>query len=190
MAVCMNTPSPAPQATSVRVPLLRHQSRSVDVGLLIIRVSAGLFLAYHGAQKLFGLFGGPGISSTAHVFASIGYRPGTLFAVMCGMCEFGGGLGVALGALTPLAAAAMLGNMINATAVVFPHGFSDTSGGYEYPLLIGLIAAGLAFTGPGQYSVDSLIGLNRTALRPGLRTGAAAVALALVAASVTLLLKG
>ena len=84
----------------------------METGLLIIRVVVGLSLVAHGAQKLFGAFGGHGIAGTAGFFESLGMRPGKLFATLAGLGETGGGLGLALGLLTPFSAAARSGQRI------------------------------------------------------------------------------
>src|SRR5690348_1821338 len=86
----------------------------MEVGLLVLRVVVGAFFAAHGAQKLFGWFGGYGLAGTGGFFESMGFRPGRAMAAVAGFSEFAGGLGIALGLLTPLAAAAVIGVMINA----------------------------------------------------------------------------
>jgi putative oxidoreductase len=104
------------------VPALRAAA-GYNVGLLIFRLAAGLTLAVHGSQKLFGWFGGRGVDGTGAFFEQIGYRPGKIFAVVAGLCEFGGGLAFALGVFTPLAASAMIGIMLNAVAADWHKGF-------------------------------------------------------------------
>lgn len=109
------------------------RSSASDWGLLLVRLTFGVLMAGHGAQKLFGLFGGGGLTETGRGFAALGYRPGKLFAVIGGLSELLGGLGLALGLLTPLAAAALIGVMINAMATVTgAHGLWDANGGVEY----------------------------------------------------------
>ena len=125
----------------------------------LIRVAAGLILVPHGAQKLFGWFGGYGLEGTAGFFAqNLGLEPGMFFAVLVGATEFFGGLLLALGLLTRPAAAAVAVLMAVAITVHLPNGFFWTSGGYEYPLLWGLIALAIAFRGGGELSVDRKIG--------------------------------
>src|SRR6185436_17874047 len=92
---------------------------SMDAGLLIARLIVGLGLAAHGAQKLFGWFGGHGLAGTGGFFESMGFRPGKLFALMSGLAEFGGGLLFALGFFTPLIAAVIISNFI--VAIVSAH---------------------------------------------------------------------
>lgn len=125
----------------------------------LIRVSAGLLLMPHGAQKLFGLFGGGGISGTAGFFAQIGIEPAVAAAVLVGLVEFFGGLFLALGLLTRPAALAITVLMAVATFQVhWASGFFWTSGGFEYPLFWGLVALGFVLRGGGQYSLDARIG--------------------------------
>jgi putative oxidoreductase len=150
----------------------------VDTGLLIVRLVVGLTLAAHGVQKLFGWFDGGGLSKTATEFEKMGYRPGTLFATADGLAEGLGGLFLAVGLLTPLAAAAIMCAMLGAAlSVHIKRGFWVTNGGYEYPMLIGGVAAGVAFTGAGIYSIDHLLGWNLS----GVWWGELAILLALVA---------
>jgi putative oxidoreductase len=81
--------------------------------------------------------------------------------VLAGLAELGGGLMLALGLLTPLAAAAIIGVMVVAIATVhLPKGFFSTEGGYEYNLVLAAAAAGIAFTGPGAWSLDAALGLD------------------------------
>ncbi|MFG2262362.1 DoxX family protein [Streptomyces sp. NPDC048720] len=128
---------------------------AADAGLLLIRLAFGLLMAAHGAQKLFGLFGGPGLTATGKGFAGLGYRPGRLYAVIGGLSEFLGGLGLALGLLTPLAAAALIGVMINAMATVTgAHGLWEADGGVEYSVCIAVVALAVAAIGPGRLAAD------------------------------------
>jgi putative oxidoreductase len=78
----------------------------MDTGLLIARLVFGLLMAVHGSQKLFGWFGGPGMSGTASFLEGLGFRPGRLFAVANALAECGGGVLLALGLFEPIAAAA------------------------------------------------------------------------------------
>jgi putative oxidoreductase len=126
-----------------------------DCGLLLIRITFGLLMAGHGSQKLFGLFGGDGLTATGKGFAALGYHPGKVYAVIGGGSEFLGGIGLALGLFTPLAAAALIGVMINAmVTVTAPHGLWDYQGGVEYNVCIAVVALGIATTGPGRLALD------------------------------------
>lgn len=124
-----------------------------DVGLLVLRLVLGTTLAAHGAQKLFGWFGGGGLDGTAQFFEASGYPAARLLAVVAGLIEATGGVAIALGLLTPLAAAAVVGNMINAIAVKWSGGFFAPDG-VEYELLLTCAAGVLALSGPGVIAVD------------------------------------
>ncbi len=133
----------------------------MEIGLLILRLTVGLTLAAHGAQKLFGWFGGPGLDGTGQGMAMLGFHPGRRHALMAGLVETGGGLLLALGLLTPVAAAVVFSVML--VAAVSAHvkqGFFLTSGGYEYTLVLGVAGLTVAFTGPGSLSLDALLGYS------------------------------
>ncbi|WP_119681079.1 DoxX family protein [Indioceanicola profundi] len=127
----------------------------------LVRATAGLLLIPHGAQKLFGWFGGYGLSATGEFFATqLGMQPGWLFALGAGMVEFFGGLALVLGLLTRPAALAIAVLMAVAVfSVHLPNGFFWTDGGYEYPLMWGLIAIAIFLQGGGRYSLDRRLGL-------------------------------
>ncbi|WP_037455731.1 DoxX family protein [Skermanella stibiiresistens] len=127
----------------------------------LIRVTAGLLLMPHGAQKLFGLFGGYGLAATGEFFgAKLGLQPGILFAGLAGFIEFFGGLALVLGLLTRPAAVGVLTLMAVAVfSVHLPSGFFWTAGGYEYPLMWGLLAVAIVLKGGGRYSLDRKLGL-------------------------------
>jgi putative oxidoreductase len=131
----------------------------MNLGLLILRMVIGLTVLGHGSQKLFGSFGGPGLAATGETFHALGYRPGKVFAAIGGLAECLGGLLLALGLLTPLAAAAIMGTMFNALLSVHGrNGFWAYNEGYEYLLVLIAAAGALAFTGAGLYSLDHLFG--------------------------------
>ncbi|MEU6591842.1 DoxX family membrane protein [Streptomyces sp. NPDC046881] len=156
---------------------------AADCGLLLLRLAIGLFMAGHGAQKVFGLFGGHGLSATARGFEALGYRPGKLFAVIGGLSELLGGLGLALGLLTPLAAAALIGVMINAMATVTAaHGAWESDGGVEYNVCIAVVALSVAAIGPGRLSADRFFPWGRGGWGPA----ALALGLGGVGAAITL----
>lgn len=140
-------------------PVTADQRRTAgsahDWALLLIRLTVGLLMAGHGAQKLFGIFGGPGLAGTGREFASFGYHPGEVYAGIGGASELLGGLGLALGLFTPLACAAVIGTMINAMVTVTgAHGLWATSGGVEYSVVLSIIALGIAAIGPGRFALD------------------------------------
>ena len=152
----------------------------MSTGLLILRLVVGLVLAGHGAQKLFGWFGGYGVAGTGGWLHSIGFRPGKPMAVVVGLAELAGGIGLALGLLTPLAAAVVIGTMAVAAWSHEANGLWGTNGGYEQALTYGVVAVALAFTGAGDYSVDHALGLTW-----GTGYAVAATALGLLAALVS-----
>ena len=131
------------------------------LGLLILRLVVGLILAGHGAQKLFGWFGGPGMNGWTQAVHKLRIRPAQPWAWVAALAEFGGGILLALGFLSPLGSLAIAGSMLVAIATVhLPRGFWVTKGGYEFNLaLLGAVAA-LALTGPGVYSLDQALGIH------------------------------
>ena len=132
----------------------------VALGLLILRLVIGLILAAHGAQKLFGWFGGPGMTGWTGAMNRMRIRPATPWAWMSALAEFVGGIGLALGLLFPLPSAAIAGSMLVAIALVhLPKGFVS-KGGYEFNLAIIASVAALALTGPGSVSLDSAVGIH------------------------------
>lgn len=149
----------APGANT-RVGLLFGRS---DVASLLLRVMIGVVFIAHGAQKLFGVFGGGGLDAAAKSMAGFGLRPGMFFAVLSGLVELGGGLLLLLGLLTPLAGLMIAGEMVVAIAVSSGQkGFIALSGrGYEYNLVLIAIALALVITGPGRLSLDHQLGLDQ-----------------------------
>src|SRR4051812_769920 len=113
-----------------REPPAKGKTWQENAGLLALRGCVGGVFFAHGAQKLFGWFGGPGPAGAAAGFEQMGFRPGRESALAAGLGEAGGGLLIALGLATPVAGAATVGTMIPAVAVHAPRGFFATSGGY------------------------------------------------------------
>lgn len=112
-------------------------------------------LAAHGAQKLFGWFGGYGPSGTGQWMDSLGFAgTGKTNAILAGLGEFGGGTLLALGLATGPAGAAVAGTMTVAGSTHVPNGFFNSSGGYELPATFGLVGTALALAGPGRFSLD------------------------------------
>src|SRR5881394_987866 len=116
-----------------------------DLGLLVLRVVLGLIFAAHGAQKLFGWFGGYGIAGTGGFLETLGFRPGKTFAIAAGLGEFLGGLIVA-------------GMIVAMVTVHRKNKFFVTTNGIEHPLMFTTVAVGIALTGPGRYSLDAAVG--------------------------------
>lgn len=129
-----------------------------DIGLLAMRVGLGGVLFAHGAQKLFGWFGGQGLDATAGGMEQMGFEPGRQSAVAAGLGEAGGGALLVLGLATPAAGAAAAGAMAAAVAVHAPGGFFAASGGFEYPAFLGYSAVCVGIAGAGRYSVDHVTG--------------------------------
>ncbi|PNQ80783.1 DoxX family protein [Paenibacillus sp. F4] len=127
-------------------------------GLLLIRLVVGLLLVGHGAQKLFGWFGGYGPKGTGGWMESIGIKPGVFMAVSAGLMELLGGALFAVGLLTPLAALLITVTMLGAIFKVHgPNGIWATANGYEYLLVLIAVVIGIALTGAGSYSIDALL---------------------------------
>jgi putative oxidoreductase len=133
----------------------------MDIGLLIARLVLGLGLSAHGAQKVFGWFGGHGLGGTGAFMESLGFRPGKLFALAAGLGELGGGLLTALGFLGPIGPSLIVLVMVVAMVTShWSHGFFAHSNGIELPLLYLAGGVALAATGVGAYSLDAVLGLN------------------------------
>ena len=125
----------------------------------LIRFATGLFMIPHGAQKLFGWFGGRGLEATIAGFGKMGYDPGWLTGPLVAGVEFFGGILIAIGLFTrPAAVAAMILMFVAAMDVHLPNGFFWGKGGYEYPLLWSILCAAIAIRGAGRLSMDSAIG--------------------------------
>lgn len=144
----------APRGTSII-------ERLSPLAFPIIRVTTGLLLVPHGAQKLFGWFGGYGPAATGQFFESqLGLSPGIVFAVLVGVVEMFGGLALALGLLTRPIALAVAVLMGVALTVHIPNGFFWSAGGIEYPLMWALLAVAIFLHGGGRYSLDTHFGLG------------------------------
>lgn len=132
-----------------------------DLSLLLVRLIAGGAIAAHGAQKMFGAFGGPGIEGASQMLGSLGFDPPEKFARAASSAEIGSGTLIALGALGPVGPATLLSVMVSAIETVHkPKGFWNTSGGYEMNVMYMLIALLLATEGYGSYSVDAMLGVH------------------------------
>jgi putative oxidoreductase len=131
----------------------------MDLAMLLLRVVVGALFIGHGTQKLFGWFDGHGLDGTAGFLGALGYRPSRAHALAAGLSEAGGGLLLLLGLFTPLAAAAIVGVMVNAIAAVHgTKGLWVTGGGYEYNLVLIVAALAPAIAGAGDASLDHALG--------------------------------
>jgi len=133
----------------------------MTMALLIARLLLGGTLFAHGAQKLFGWFGGYGIKGTGGFMESLGFRPGSLFAVAAGLGEVGGGLLTALGLGGPIGPALIVMVMIVAIlSVHIGNGFWASKNGYELNTMNIAAALTLAFVGFGGLSLDAAFGIT------------------------------
>lgn len=126
-----------------------------DLGLLVLRLVLGGLFAAHGAQKLFGAFGGPGTDGFARALSGMGFQQSETLALVTGGTELGAGALLVLGLFTPLAAAGVLGVMVNAILLNFGKGFFAGEGGIEFEVVLAALAFGLMFTGPGRVALDN-----------------------------------
>ncbi|MFF5982648.1 DoxX family protein [Streptomyces olindensis] len=131
----------------------------MDAGLLVLRLVVGLLIAGHGVQKVSFRLGGDGWAGGAEEFRRDGFRGGRLTALAAGAGQIGSGLFLAAGLLTPLAATTAMGVMTVAGTVKRPQGLWVQNDGYEYPLVLVVVAASLALAGPGRWSVDHVLGV-------------------------------
>lgn len=148
---------------------------TVDVAVLVLRIGVGLIFAVHGAQKLFGAWGGPGFAGWTGAMTGMGYRPPRLFAGVSALAEFAGGLLLALGLITPIAAFVLIAqSVVIIGAAHWRSGFFNRDGGFEFPLALVTGVVAVLFAGPGAYSLDAIIGF---ALDPAVRVGLFALAI-------------
>jgi putative oxidoreductase len=156
----------------------------MDVGLLVLRVVVGAFFVGHGGQKLFGWFGGHGIGGTGAAFEAMGLRPGRTMAAIAGISELVGGVLLAAGLVTPLAAAMVIGTMTLAVAIVhWRHGPWVAEGGWEYNAVLIAVAFAVTAVGPGKYSLDNALDIDLAGLDWALIALAAGVVGALAVAA-------
>ena len=131
---------------------------AMNIGLLVLRLVAGVTLMAHGAQKL-GYFKGPGIQKFALGMEARGLKPGMLWTSLAVLGELGGGLSLVFGFLTPLGAAGATAAMLMALLQHVNKGFFGQGGGYEYPLNLMVVAVALGLVGPGRIALDNLFGI-------------------------------
>jgi len=133
---------------------------STDLALALVRVVVGLVIAAHGAQKVLGVWGGPGLAGWTQGVSRMGMRPAAFWAWVSAFAELAGGIAFAFGFLLPVVAAALTIQM--AVAIARAHwgkGFWNTKGGIEFPFTLGAIAAINGIADPGAYSLDRALGL-------------------------------
>jgi putative oxidoreductase len=149
------------RATSKAIAQDTRIMDTITLSLLILQLGIGLTFAVHGAQKVFGWWGGPGLAGWEGAMAHMGFRPARLFAVTSALTELGGGLLLAVGLVTPLAAAALVAQAVVIVGHVhWQNGFFNSKSGIEFPLLLGLGAAAVGIAGGSAVGVDSFIGFT------------------------------
>jgi putative oxidoreductase len=132
----------------------------LDLALLILRAAVGLTFAAHGAQKAFGWWDGPGPTGWRGAIERMGFRPTDLFVALSVGVELVGGLMLALGLVTPFAAAVLVAQSIVIIGRAhWEKGFFSTKGGFEFPLVLGLVAAAICLAGAGGISLDAVLRL-------------------------------
>jgi putative oxidoreductase len=128
-----------------------------DVALLAMRLMLGAVFIFHGSQKLFGWFGGQGLSGMTEFLKTLNVPMPAVNAVLAACAEFFGGLAVLLGLATRMATVPMIVTMLVASFVVHKNAFSAQNGGMEYPLTLAVMLFSLALMGPGRLTLLRLI---------------------------------
>ncbi|WP_407316148.1 DoxX family protein [Pseudomonas sp. nanlin1] len=142
----------------MKAMLARLTHTRAGYGLTLVRLCVGIIFMAHGSQKLFGLFGGYGLSGTAQWMESIGLAPGLLMALLSGSAEFFGGLALVIGLLVRPAAAALAATLVVAIATVHLHnGLFMANNGYEFALALLGGALAVLVEGAGRWSLDRAI---------------------------------
>jgi putative oxidoreductase len=133
----------------------KHFLLNPNLGLLIMRLMIGVVGMFHGAGKLFNIFDGPGLSKFADALKGMNIPVPMLSAVLAGSAECFGGLLIAVGLFTRIAALPFAFNMLVAFFIAHKGVFSIAKGGGEFALTLAVFAIGLFFTGPGQYAISA-----------------------------------
>ncbi|MGF1736959.1 DoxX family protein [Photobacterium satsumensis] len=142
----------------MKVLIKKLAQSNAGFGALALRVPVGIIFIAHGAQKLFGWFGGYGLEGTGQWMASIGLGPGMLMALLAGSAEFFGGLFILLGLLTRPTAIALAFTMVVAIfSVHFENGLFMSNNGYEFGLALLAASVSLAFSGAGKAALDEAL---------------------------------
>lgn len=132
----------------------------MNLALLVLRVVVGLLVASHGAQKLFGTFGGPGLHGATGFLHAKGFRPARLWTVMGSASELVGGLLLALGLLSPLGSVGVAAAMLVAITKIHWPKVWVSEGGFEYALVMLTVAVAVGIAGPGAFSLDAWLGIT------------------------------
>ena len=139
----------------------------IAAALLLVRLAVGAVLFFHGTQKLLGWFGGDGLSGATDFFARLGYRPPRVMAVIAAVVETVGGLLLALGWFTEVAAVLLIASLLNVLLVHVGNGFDRRRNGFEYEFVLLTCVVAVATAGPGPWSIDALLGVDLPALVRG-----------------------
>ena len=131
----------------------------INLALLVLRVVVGLIVAAHGAQKVFGVWGGPGMAGFTGWLGSMRLKPAPLWAWLAALAELGGGILMFLGLLNPLGALAIAATMLMAIIAVHWPNFFTANQGMEFSLALLAAAVAIVLAGPGAYSLDSALGI-------------------------------
>lgn len=130
-----------------------------DFGLLVLRLTLGGLFMGHGTQKLFGWFGGPGMTGTKGMMTSLGMNPPHVWGPVVAAGETSGGLFTALGFFFPIGPLNIIAAMwVAMRKVHWSKGIWNSAGGIEFPLMNMASAAALTFIGPGRFSLDQRFG--------------------------------
>lgn len=153
-----------------------------DIGLLLVRLVAGALFVGHGVQKVSRRLGGDGLDGTAGFLAHLGFPAPRAMAALTGLSEIGVGALLVAGLWLPLAAAGIVGLMANAAITVHgSNGLWAQEGGFEYPLVLGVVGTALAFIGPGRLSLAAGLDVTTSGTAAALLALGAGVGSALVA---------
>lgn len=139
----------------------------IAAGLLLIRLAVGAVMFFHGTQKLLGWFGGDGLSGATDFFARLGYRPPRVMAVIAAVVETAGGMLLALGWFTEVAAVLLIASLLNVVLVHVRNGFDRRRNGFEYEFVLLCCVVAVAVAGPGPWSIDALLGVDLAGLVRG-----------------------
>ena len=143
---------------TMKAMLRKFLESNAGISALAVRVPVGIIFMAHGAQKLFGWFGGYGLEGTGGWMESIGLAPGFLMALLAGSAEFFGGLFILLGLLTrPAAIALSFTMMVAIFSVHFANGLFMSNNGYEFGLALLAVSVSLALSGGGKFAVDNAL---------------------------------
>lgn len=150
---------------------MQVQKLRSDLGLLTLRLGLATVFMYHGSQKLFGAFGGPGLEGFTGYLTQLGIPFASLNAVLAASTEFFGGIALLVGLFVPLVSLPLVFTMLVA-AFSAHQGFNAAAGGNEYPLMLAFATAALGMLGAGHFSVQALLPPLSNPLNPKVKASA------------------